>query len=94
MIGSGGVVYAGGSGITESRYGQPITIASGALIPPGSFLSTAAWQVNVGGAQRAMPAGVCFSDGFNATTTAAGVLLPVGAKPAPVWPWPKPWPLT
>jgi len=93
-IGSGGVVYANStSGTGLGRFGPYIPISSGAAIPPGAFLITGAWSVNSGGSARAMPAGFCLSDGFTAQATAAGHIIPIGAKKAPVWPWPAPWPL-
>jgi hypothetical protein len=91
MIGSGGVVYSV-EGITEGRFGEPITLAAGDLIPPGSYFINAAWQIVIDGTNVAQLPGACLSDG-RATATAAAQLVPIGAKPRAVWPWPPPWPL-
>ena len=81
---SGGVVFAGGSpaNVLLGRYGAPVTLASGAVIPAGAWFLTAAWQIALAGqtgSPFAMAAGYCVSDGANATMTAAGVGIPLGA---------------
>lgn len=88
-----GVVYAPGSA-TTGLYGVPIALAAGAPIPPGQYFIDGAWSITApGGSVHDMEAGYCVSDGTNATITAAGNAIPLGAGPAPVWPWPEPWPI-
>lgn len=91
---SGGVVYAGGTTPGNlGRYGAPITVASGAVIPPGVYLATGAVNINAQGTSESIAGGMVVSDGTNATAGAAGTLVPLGAGPQAPWPWPSPWPI-
>lgn len=86
-----GVVFVGGGDTALGKYGAPIAIAAGGLIPPGTFMG-GAWSVTIGGTATTMPAGMITSDG-TATLTAAGNINPIGAGNPYIWPWAKPWPL-
>jgi hypothetical protein len=92
---SGGVVYAGGStpGIQLARYGQPLTLASGATVPPGAYFMTGGFSITPpGGTAVTVAGGYCISDGTSVVTTAAGTAIPIGAGTPGVWPWPAPFP--
>jgi hypothetical protein len=92
---SGGVVYSGGTpSVLTSRFGQPITLAANAVVPPGAYFMTGAFSITPpGGTATAMPGGYCISDGSSVVATAAGTAIPLGAgNPAP-WPWPTPFPM-
>lgn len=86
----GGVVFANPNGLL-GKFGDPITLAAGATIPPGMFFSAAAWTAMIDGTPTAMPPGIVNSDGQ--ATSAGGQVVPMGAGQEPNWPWPLPWPL-
>lgn len=88
----GGVVFSGSGNGSLGKFGAPITLAAGDPIPPGTYFSAAAWTAMVDGSPVAMPPGLVQSDGQ--ATSAGGQIIPLGAGPPPVWPWPLPWPLT
>lgn len=73
-----GVVFApSGGGL--GRYGMPVTVAAGGVIPAGVWYVNGAWAlVAENGTSYSMEAGLCVSDGVNATLTAAGVAIPLG----------------
>ena len=92
---NGGVVYGGGNepGLM-GKWSERMVITAGAL-PPGTWILSAAATLNTGGGgSQSIPAGsVVDSDGSTVTAGAwFGWLL--GERPKPIWPFPKPWPLT
>lgn len=76
---SGGIVFAPGSA-TTGRFGSPVAITAGAVIPagmwyvPGGYVVTGPGPTTVTGT-----AGLCISDGASVTLTAAGNIIPIGA---------------
>jgi|GEM_PF-5809669 len=87
-----GVVYSGSGNGSLGKFGLPISIAAGALIPPGQYISQSGWTAMVDGSPVTMPPGMVDSDGQ--ATSAGGLLFPIGARQVAPWPWPLPWPLS
>ena len=78
---SGGVVFAPAAGVnTLSRFGPPVALTAGAVIPAGAWYVPGAFSVTAqGAAAESIPGGYCISDGVNVTITAAGNVIPIGA---------------
>ena len=76
---SGGVVFTAGS-TTTGRFGNPVAVAAGGVIPAGVWYAPSAFVVtSPSGATTSCPGGYCISDGTNVTLTAAGSVCPIGA---------------
>jgi hypothetical protein len=83
----GGVVFAKGGGVTLTKYGQPVSLAAGAVIPAGWWVTGGSYTVTqslpVGSTATATvltcSAGLCNSDGVNVKLVAAGNVFPLGA---------------
>jgi hypothetical protein len=90
---SGGVVYAEPELL--SRFGEPFSVASGEVIPPGWYFTSGNFTIrdDDDAVISTHAAGFCISDGKQVKAAAAIQCIPVGAKPKADWPWPKPWPL-
>ena len=77
----GGVVFAQ-STATLSRYGQPMAVAAGGIIPEGMWIIGGGWTVTTIGSTPVTltcAAGLCLSDGQNCTAVAATTIVSVGA---------------
>jgi len=92
---SGGVVWAWGElPSLLGKWSARFTLAAGA-VPPGTWiLGQAGTLTTATGQTITVPANTMIeSDGQSLTTTAGhGTML--GSRPMPIWPWPKPWPLS
>jgi hypothetical protein len=80
-----GVVYSDSLGLL-SRFGQPVAVTSGGIIPAGMWICSANWTVTYPPVAPSTTAttvtgnpGICVSDGKNVTAGAAGTLVPLGA---------------
>ena len=75
---SGGVVFVPGiAGL--GRYGNPVNIASGAVIPIGLWYIDVAWTLTThDNTTHVQPVGYCNSDGTTAVANAVGHLIPIG----------------
>jgi hypothetical protein len=90
-----GVVFGGDDDQGLGKWSERITIAASSTVPPGVWVLSVAATFTDEDGTFTIPAGALVnSDGKSFTigsTAGAGMLL--GARPKPVWPWPKPWPL-
>lgn len=61
------------------RYGTPVAVAAGGVIPTGTWYVDGAWTLTAAdGTTHNMEAGYCISDGVSAVLTAAGFAVPLG----------------
>lgn len=77
----GGVVFAPGSQ-DLSRFGAPISLGAGAVIPAGLWVVGGGWTVTYPfgtPVTLTCAAGLCLSDGVNVNAVAATQAFPVGA---------------
>jgi len=81
---SGGLAYTTTVGTTgapslELRYGVPLSLGAGAVIPAGIWIVPGEYGVTDDvGNTYGTNYGWCVSDGVNVTLTLAGVVIPVG----------------
>jgi len=81
---SGGIVYTTASGTAGSpalleRYGVPIYLNTGNVIPRGTWICEGTYAiVDAAGGSHTMPGGWMVSDGVNATVTASEWIHPFG----------------
>lgn len=74
----GGVVFAPGT-TSLSRYGNSVSVASGAVIPAGTWITGAGFIITNGTQTVTCGAGLCVSDGVNCTAAAALTAIRLGA---------------
>ena len=74
----GGVVFAPGTS-TLGRYGVGQAVASGAVIPAGTWYVGAGFVITNGTQSVTCGAGICVSDGVNCTASAALTAIRLGA---------------
>jgi hypothetical protein len=77
----GGVVFAPGTQFL-SRFGAPISLAAGGVVPAGTWIIGGSWTVTnplPSPVTLTCEAGVCVSDGQNVKAVAATQAFPLGA---------------